>query len=166
MGIEQEYGFCGTEYYQALEPGSFTLSNSTNLSENFQDSSVSGDQHGAECNADYLMLPGGHCKNDQHHSTDRFCGNSLGVGGIRQPIISYSAVPVQGGDGQRRDHVQHRLHEPGIPPQVPPAAMQHTELDFRKEGFRRARSQQVDQWKIVLLFTVVVVIVAFQVRLS
>jgi len=88
--IEQEYGFCGTEYYQALEPGSFTMSNSTNLDENFQDASVSGDLHGAECKADYLMLPGGHCKNDQHHSTDRFCGNSLGVGGIRQPIISYS----------------------------------------------------------------------------
>ena len=89
--IEQKYGFCGTEYYQALEPGSFSMSNATNLSENFQDSSISGDLHGAGCGADYLLLPGGHCKNDQeHYSTDRFCGNSLGVGGIRQPIISYS----------------------------------------------------------------------------
>lgn len=71
---------------------------------------MTGDQHGAGCNSDYLLLPGGHCKNDQHFSTDRsgwpqglqgspvtwgnighrFCGNSLGVGGIRQPIISYS----------------------------------------------------------------------------
>jgi len=89
--IEQEYGFCGTEYYQALETGSFTLSNSTNLSENFQDPSVTGDVHGASCAADYLLLPGGHCKNDQeHYSTDRFCGNALGIGGVRQPIISYS----------------------------------------------------------------------------
>lgn len=88
--IEQEYGFCGTEYYQALEPGSFSMSNSTDLFENFQDNAVSGDKHGTGCDSDYVLLPGGHCKNDLHYSTDRFCGNSLGVGGIRQPIISYS----------------------------------------------------------------------------
>merc|ERR1711935_172519 len=89
--IEQEYGFCGTEYYQAMEPGSFTLTNATNLEENLQDPVVTGDEHGASCNSDYILLPGGHCKNDiTHYSTDRFCGNSLGVGGIRQPNISYS----------------------------------------------------------------------------
>ena len=27
-----------------------------------------------------------------HYSTDRFCGNNLGVRGIRQPIISYTKV--------------------------------------------------------------------------
>ena len=89
--IEQEYGFCGTEFYQALEPGSFTLSNSTNLNENFQDPVVEGARTGDTCNSDYLLLPGGHCKNDKtHYSTDRFCGNTLGVGNLRQPIISYS----------------------------------------------------------------------------
>jgi len=89
--IEQEYGFCGTEYYQALEPGSFSLSNSTNLNENFQDSVVDGARTGDSCSSDYLLLPGGHCKNDKtHYSTDRFCGNTLGVGNLRQPIISYS----------------------------------------------------------------------------
>ena len=89
--IEQEYGFCGTEYYQALEPGSFTLSNSTDLNENFQDPVVEGARSGDACNSDYLLLPGGHCKNDKtHYSTDRFCGNTLGVGSVRQPIISYS----------------------------------------------------------------------------
>jgi len=89
--IEQEYGFCGTEYYQAMEPGSFTLSNATDINENFQDKVVDGAKSGEACNSDYILLPGGHCKNDKtHYSTDRFCGNTLGVGGMRQPIISYS----------------------------------------------------------------------------
>ena len=35
--IEQEYGFCGTEYYQEREPGSFSLTNKTDLMENWQD---------------------------------------------------------------------------------------------------------------------------------
>ena len=34
--IDQEYGFCGTEFYQELEPGSFSLTNKTDLAENFQ----------------------------------------------------------------------------------------------------------------------------------
>jgi len=89
--IEQEYGFCGTEFYQELETGSFSLTNSTDLSNNPQDSSVEGAKHGEACVADYLLIPGGHCKNEEtHYSTDRFCGNNLGVNGIRQPIISYS----------------------------------------------------------------------------
>merc|ERR1711973_326253 len=89
--IQQEYGFCGTEYYQASEPGSFTLTNSTDLNENFQNMNAEGSDNGSSCNADYILLPGGHCKNDRtHYSTDRFCGNALGVNGMRQPIISYS----------------------------------------------------------------------------
>jgi len=89
--IEQEYGFCGTEYYQAQEPGSFSLTNTTNIMDNFQDPAAPGSETGSSCNADYILLPGGHCKNDKtHYSTDRFCGNTLGVNGIRQPIISYS----------------------------------------------------------------------------
>jgi len=89
--IDQEYGFCGTEFYQELEPGSFSLTNKTDLAENFQDLNVEGARNGASCHADYLLIPGGHCKNDAtHYSTDRFCGNNLGVRGIRQPIISYT----------------------------------------------------------------------------
>ena len=107
--IDQEYGFCGTEFYQELEPGSFSLTNKTDLAENFQDLNVEGARNGASCHADYLLIPGGHCKvscwsisnpdkslsfqNDAtHYSTDRFCGNNLGVRGIRQPIISYTKV--------------------------------------------------------------------------
>lgn len=89
--IQQEYGFCATEYYQAPEPGSFTLTNTTNLEENFQNQMAEGSDNGSSCNADYILLPGGYCKNDNDHfSTDRFCGNALGVKGMRQPIISYS----------------------------------------------------------------------------
>ena len=89
--LQQEYGFCGTEYYQAAELGSFSLSNTTNLDENFQDTTVDGADNGSSCKADYILIPGGHCKNDKtHHSTDRFCGNTLGVNGMRQPITSYS----------------------------------------------------------------------------
>ena len=107
--IDQEYGFCGAEFYQELEPGSFSLTNKTDLEENFQDINVEGARNGDSCNADYLLIPGGHCKvsldlisilafqcnvqNDAtHYSTDRFCGNNLGVRGIRQPIISYTKV--------------------------------------------------------------------------
>ena len=44
------------------------------------------------CFTDYLVLPGGHCKDDvSHYSTDRFCGNQLGVQGISQPIVQESA---------------------------------------------------------------------------
>jgi len=89
--IEQEYGFCGTEFYQELETGSFSLTNKTDLQGSSQDSAVEGAKHGEACRADYLLIPGGHCKNEEtHYSTDRFCGNNLGVNGIRQPIISYS----------------------------------------------------------------------------
>ena len=34
--IDQEYGFCGTEFYQEIETGSFSLTNKTDLSGNFQ----------------------------------------------------------------------------------------------------------------------------------
>ena len=77
---------------------------------------------------------------ETHYSTDRFCGNNLGVNGIRQPIISYSKVTagltdlklntscaafqLESGDGQGRDLGQHRLHEQGLPPEVPPAVLQ------------------------------------------
>ena len=61
--IEQEYGFCGTEYYQELETGSFSLTNSTDLHHNPQDTgAVEGAKHGEACVADYLLIPGGHCK--------------------------------------------------------------------------------------------------------
>jgi len=89
--IEQEYGFCGTEYYQAQEPGSFSMTNSTNLNENFQDPNADGADNGSNCKADYILLPGGHCKNDKaHYSTDRFCGSSLGVNRMRQPITTFT----------------------------------------------------------------------------
>jgi hypothetical protein len=61
--IEQEHVFCGTEHYQALEPRSCKLSNSTNLNENLQDPVVEGARSGDNCNSDYLLLPGGHCRN-------------------------------------------------------------------------------------------------------
>ena len=60
--IDQEYGFCGTEFYQELEPGSFSLTNKTDLTSNYQDQSVEGARNGAACTADYLLIPGGHCK--------------------------------------------------------------------------------------------------------
>ena len=60
--IDQEYGFCGAEFYQELEPGSFSLTNKTDLEENFQDINVEGARNGDSCNADYLLIPGGHCK--------------------------------------------------------------------------------------------------------
>jgi hypothetical protein len=83
--------FCGTEYYAAMEPASFTLSNTTDLHMDPQDVVSPGSDNGAACSADYLLLPGGHCKNDPgHRSTDRFCGNAMGVMGIKQPVISYS----------------------------------------------------------------------------
>jgi len=89
--IDQEYGFCGTEFYQELEPGSFSMTNKTELSDNFQDVNIEGARNGDACHADYLLIPGGHCKNDAtHYSTDRFCGNNLGVNNLRQPIISYT----------------------------------------------------------------------------
>ena len=65
--IEQKYGFCSTEYYQAFEPGSFTLSNSTDVNENFQVLVVEVARSGDNCNSDYLLLPGGHGKNDKNH---------------------------------------------------------------------------------------------------
>jgi len=45
------------------------------------------------CITDYLVLPGGHCKEDvaSHYSTDRFCGNQMGFQGISQPIVQYTA---------------------------------------------------------------------------
>jgi hypothetical protein len=89
--IEQEYGFCGTEYYQAMEIGSFSLTNTTDLSESSYDERIYGSANGAHCSSDYLIIPGGHCKNERnHYSSDRFCGNALGVEGLKQPIISYS----------------------------------------------------------------------------
>jgi len=89
--IDQEYGFCGTEFYQEIETGSFSLTNKTDLSGNFQEERIEGARNGDSCFSDYLLIPGGHCKNDEtHYSTDRFCGNNLGVGGVRQPIISYT----------------------------------------------------------------------------
>ena len=60
--IEQEYGFCGTEFYQELETGSFSLTNKTDLQSSSQDSAVEGAKHGEACRADYLLIPGGHCK--------------------------------------------------------------------------------------------------------
>ena len=78
--IDQEYGFCGTEFYQELEPGSFSMTNKTELSDNFQvwkcteikawvyifivlqDVNIEGARNGDACHADYLLIPGGHCK--------------------------------------------------------------------------------------------------------
>ena len=60
--IEQEYGFCGTEFYQEMEVGSFSLTNTTDLQHNSQDAVVEGAKHGEACIADYLLIPGGHCK--------------------------------------------------------------------------------------------------------
>ena len=59
---EQEYGFCGTEFYQELETGSFSLTNTTDLQSNPQEAVVEGANHGEACVADYLLIPGGHCK--------------------------------------------------------------------------------------------------------
>jgi len=89
--IEQEYGFCGTEYYQAMEIGSFSLTNTTDLKQSSYDERIYGSSNGGHCSSDYLLIPGGHCKNERnHYSSDRFCGNALGVQGLKQPIISYS----------------------------------------------------------------------------
>ncbi len=96
--IEEEYGFCGIEYMSiAEELGSFSLTNKTEMvpEEAYGDQwrSNSGASNGDErCFTDYIVMPGGHCKDDQsHYSTDRFCGNSLGVAGMSQPIVQYSS---------------------------------------------------------------------------
>jgi len=89
--IEQEYGFCGTEYYQAMEIGSFSMTNTTELTESSYDESIYGSKTGVQCSSDYLLLPGGHCKNNRNiNNSDRFCGNALGVDGMKLPVISYS----------------------------------------------------------------------------
>jgi len=79
--FEQQYGFCGIEFSPAdrNEIGSFSLTNETKIhipTTSDASGSASGD---VKCQTDYLMLHGGHCKNDKsHYETDRFCGNSLG----------------------------------------------------------------------------------------
>jgi len=95
--IEEEYGFCGIKYMAIPdEVGSFSLTNKTELQAEGaygEMRSNSGASNGDErCFTDYLVLPGGHCEDDQnHYSTDRFCGNSLGVSGMTQNIVQYSS---------------------------------------------------------------------------
>lgn len=95
--IEEEYGFCGIEYTSLPdEVGSFSMTNKTEMvpEEAYGEFRAnSGASNGDErCFTDYLVLPGGHCKDDQsHYSTDRFCGNTLGVNGMSQAIVQYSS---------------------------------------------------------------------------
>ena len=44
-----------------METGSFSLTNTTDLHHSAQDV-VEGAKHGEACIADYLLIPGGHCK--------------------------------------------------------------------------------------------------------
>ena len=95
--IAEEYGFCGIEYI-ALddEIGSFSMTNKTEMTpnSNFDEMRTnSGATNGDEsCATDYIVLPGGHCKDDHsHYSSDRFCGNNLGVAGLSQSIVQYSS---------------------------------------------------------------------------
>ena len=77
--------------FKAMEIGSFSLTNTTDLTESSYDEPIYGSANGPACNSDYLLIPGGHCKNERnHYSSDRFCGNALGVMNLKQPIISYS----------------------------------------------------------------------------
>ena len=69
--------------------GSLHLSHCIPISKEMYFRASNGDEH---CFTDYLVLPGGHCKDDEsHYSTDRFCGNTLGVEGMAQSIVQYSS---------------------------------------------------------------------------
>ena len=78
------------------EIGSFSLTNKTEMTPNSSYDEMrtnSGATNGDEsCGTDYIVLPGGHCKDDQsHYSSDRFCGNNLGVSGMSQSIVQFSS---------------------------------------------------------------------------